>query len=351
MDQLHRSDLVTPSKRLKERSATHKPRKLIIQIPCYNEESVLAQTLAQLPRSIVGVDTVEWLVVNDGSEDHSIDIARRAGVDHILELPGHVGLARAFMAGLQHAVDLGADIIVNTDADNQYDASLIPVLIAPILAGHADFVVGDRPISHIEQFSRTKRFLQRLGSQVVRYVSHANINDAPSGFRALSREAALRMNVYGRYTYTLETIIQAGLSGIRTASVPIEVNAAMRPSRLVRSSWDYIVRSVATIARVLLIYQPGRVFLWLGLPPAVAGMLLIARWLWLHWAGIGSTHAPSVSVAAMLMLLGILAWGAGLLGELFAINRRLLQDIQYMLRRDHADRSRLIGDPPKDGTS
>lgn len=314
--------------------------KLIIQIPCYNEEGTLVETLRDLPRSVPGIDVVEWLVVNDGSSDRTVEVARGAGVDHVVDLPVHAGLARAFMAGLERAIELGADIIVNTDADNQYDAAHIPELIEPILARQAEFVIGDRPISKVEQFSRTKRRLQILGSQIVRMVSHADIRDAPSGFRAMSREAAMRMNVFDRYTYTLETIVQAGLSGIRTVSVPVKVNGNTRPSRLVHSTADYVRRSIATIARVLFVYKPGTVFFVLGVPPIAYGLLLVIRWIWLHIMGTQTAHAPSLIIAAILIILGVLAWIAGLLGELFAINRRLLQDIQYRLRRDRAERSR-----------
>lgn len=311
-----------------------RPVKLIIQIPCYNEQDTLAQTLGELPREVPGVDLVEWLVVNDGSQDRTIEVARASGVDHIVDLGDHVGLAGAFMAGLARAIELGADIIVNTDADNQYHARDIPRLVAPILSREADVVVGDRPISRIEQFSWAKRKLQALGSRVVRMVSGTSIRDAPSGFRALSRDAALRINVFDPFTYTLETIIEAGLSGMKTTSVPVRVNGRTRSSRLVRSTGGYVLRSITTIAHALFIYRPARVLFLIGLPLVATGALLVGRWLWLFGTGSDRAHAPSLIMAALSIMLGALAWCAGLLGELAAINRRLLQDIQYMLRRD-----------------
>ncbi len=318
--------------------------KLIIQIPCYNEEEHLAAALATLPRSLPGVDTVEWLVINDGSRDRTVEVARACGVDHIVDLPVNMGLAHAFMAGLDRALREGADIVVNTDADNQYDARDIPLLIQPILERRAQFVIGDRPIRHIEHFSRAKRVLQRLGSRVVQIVSDTKIGDAPSGFRALSREAALRMHVFGQYTYTLETIIQAGLSDMRIVSVPIRVNGETRPSRLVRSIPDYVRRSMGAILKTFFVYKPGRTFFLLGLPPAILGSLLALRWLILLFAGTERTHVPSLIAAAVLLILAALLWIAGLLGELFAINRRLLQDIQYRMRRDLILPPRTPGD-------
>ncbi|MFN3945061.1 MAG: glycosyltransferase family 2 protein [Allosphingosinicella sp.] len=308
--------------------------KLIIQIPCYNEEEQLPVTLADLPREVPGVDCVEWLVINDGSRDGTVAAARAAGVDHIVDLPVNMGLAHAFMAGLDKALQEGADIIVNTDADNQYDARDIPKLIRPILEREAQFVIGDRPIPDIQHFSRTKRLLQRLGSRVVQLVSGTRIKDAPSGFRALSREAALRMNVFDTYTYTLESIIQAGLSDIRIVSVPIGVNGETRPSRLVKSIGNYVRRSIGSILKAFFVYKPGKTFFLLGIPPALLGAALALRWLVLYFGGTERAHVPSLVAAAVFLILAALFWIAGLLGELFAINRRLLQDIQYLLRRN-----------------
>ena len=234
--------------------------KLIIQIPCYNEEQTIGETLACLPRSLPGVGKIEWLIINDGSQDGTVEAALAAGVDHVVNLPVNQGLARGFMAGLQRCIELGADIIVNTDADNQYPAEDIPLLLAPILERRAQFVIGDRPIATIEHFSWIKRQLQTLGSQVVRFASGTKVRDAPSGFRALSREAAMRIHVFDQYTYTLESLIQAGQSGIKVVSVPISAARETRPSRLVRSNANYVKRSVAAILRAYLVYRPGKAF-------------------------------------------------------------------------------------------
>lgn len=324
------------SSRFAEPDRQSSPVKLIIQVPCFNEEDTIAATLAELPRALPGIDIVEWLIVNDGSTDRTVEVARAAGADHVVDLPVNKGLATAFMAGLQRSLELGADIIVNTDADNQYDAADIPRLIAPILQRRAQFVVGDRPISDVEHFSRLKKGLQLLGSRVVQLVSGTRVHDAPSGFRALSREAALRMNVFDRYTYTLESIIQAGQSGIKVVSVPISPPRETRPSRLIRSMADYIRRSMGTILRAFLVYKPGRSFLLLGLPPAILGLVLSLRWLWLFHLGTERAHVPSLVAAAVLLIAAGLMWVMGLLGELLAINRRLLQDIQYRLRKESA---------------
>ncbi len=323
-----------------------RPVKLVIQIPCFNEEESLPATLADLPREVPGVDIVEWLVVNDGSRDRTVEVARACGVDHIVDLPVNKGLAHAFMAGLQRALEEGADIIVNTDADNQYAASDIPALIAPILAREAEFVVGARPISEIAHFSPIKRALQRLGSGVVRLASGTEVQDAPSGFRAISREAALRLNIFDSYTYTLESIVQAGLSGMRIVSVPVGVNGETRPSRLVRSIPDYVRRSAASILRTAFVYRPGRTMFLLGLPLFLAGGALALRWLWLLAGGTDRAHVPSLVAAAVLGLTAIMLWVAGLLAELLGINRRLLQDIQYRLRRAAAEGR--IGRPDAD---
>jgi hypothetical protein len=246
-----------------------------------------------------------------------------------------MGLAHAFTVGLARALAEGADIVVNTDADNQYDARDIPLLIAPILERRAEFVIGDRPISAIAHFSWIKRRLQGLGSRVVRAVSGTKVNAAPSGFRALSREAALRINVFDDYTYTIESIVQAGLSGMRITSVPVRVNGATRPSRLVHSLGGYVLRVGGSILRTFFIYKPGRSFFLIGLTPASLGLFLAGRWLWLYYHGTLRTHVPSLVASAVLVIAAALFWVAGLLGEQLAINRRLLQDIQYMVRREN----------------
>ncbi|MYZ50404.1 glycosyltransferase [Propylenella binzhouense] len=306
--------------------------KLVIQIPCLNEEATLGQALACLPRSVPGFDAVEWLVVNDGSTDRTLDVARASGVDHIVDLPTNRGLARAFMAGIERALAVGADVIVNTDADNQYNADDIQHLVRPILERRAQMVVGARPISEIEHFSPAKKLLQRLGSWVVRFTSGADVADAPSGFRAIARDAAMRLNVFDSYTYTIESIIQAGRSGVRIASVPIRVNGETRPSRLVRSIPRYVLRSGISILRSLFVYRPGQTFFVLGLPPLFLGTVLCLRWLVLYLDGSERARVPSLVMAAIALILAFLCWLCALLGELSRINRRLLEDTQYRLR-------------------
>jgi len=318
--------------------------KLIIQIPCFNEEESLPAALADLPRHLDPFDKVEWLVVNDGSGDRTVEVAREHGVDHIVDLPVNRGLARAFMAGVERALEEHADVIVNTDADNQYDARDIAVLVAPIIERRAQFVIGARPIAAIKHFSATKKILQYLGSWVVRFTSGTEVRDAPSGFRALSREAALRLNVFDGYSYTLESVIQAGRLGIRVESVPVRVNGETRPSRLIRSLPRYVTRSSFSIVRALLVYSPGRTFLALGTVPLILGSALALRWLFLFMAGTERTHLPSLIAAAVLLLAGFLLWLCALLGELIGINRRLLEDTQYQLRRARFESGNRSGD-------
>jgi glycosyltransferase involved in cell wall biosynthesis len=317
--------------------------KLIIQIPCLNEERTIGETLACLPRSLPGVGPIEWLIINDGSTDRTIEAARAAGVDHVVDLQVNKGLAKAFMAGLQRCVELGADIIVNTDADNQYPADDIPLLLAPILERRAQFVVGDRPIGRVQHFSWIKRQLQTLGSQVVRFASGTRVGDAPSGFRALSREAALRIHIFDAYTYTIESLIQAGQSGIKVVSVPISLARETRPSRLFHSNAVYVRRSVAAILRAYLVYRPGKAFFLLGMVPASIGAVLMLRWLWIFVNGTERSHVPSLVVAGVLLTLAFLLWVMGLLGELMAINRRLNQDLQYQVRKAIAERNGANG--------
>ena len=311
--------------------------KLIIQIPCYNEEATLGLTLSELPRQLPGIDRVEWLIINDGSRDRTLEVARACGVDHIVDLPFNQGLAKGFMAGLEASLKAGADIIVNTDADNQYRAADIPKLIAPILEGNAEIVIGARPIQEIEHFSPIKKFLQKLGSFVVRVASKTNVPDAPSGFRAMSREAALRLNVFNEYTYTLETIIQAGQRGLTIASVPIKTNGYLRPSRLVKSISAYVQQSILTIVRIFMTYRPLQFFMMLGSVPFSLGFLLCFRWLLLFWGIVGDNPAkprvPSLILAAMLILIGVQLWLFGLVADLMGVNRQLLEDIQLRLRR------------------
>lgn len=302
-------------------------------MPCYNEEGTLAIALQALPRQVPGVDVVEWQIINDGSTDKTVEVARANGVDHIVELGFHQGLARGFLAGLDHALRQGADIIVNTDADNQYNADDIPALIAPILRGEAAIVVGARPISEIEHFSPIKKQLQKMGSWVVRFASKTEIPDAPSGFRAMSREAALRLNVFNEYTYTLETIIQAGQKGIAITSVPIRTNGFLRPSRLMKSMRAYIQRSILTIVRIFIVYKPLRFFLWIGSVPFTAGFLIGVRWLLLYTQDPTRARVPSLILAAILILIGVQLWIFGVVADVIAVNRKLLEDIQLRVKR------------------
>ena len=311
--------------------------KLIIQIPCYNEEATLGLTLSELPRQLPGIDQVEWLIINDGSRDRTLEVAQACGVDHIVNLQSNQGLAKGFMAGIEACLEAGADIIVNTDADNQYCAADIPKLIAPILAGNAQIVIGARPIQSIKHFSPLKKLLQNFGSFVVRLASQTEIPDAPSGFRAISREAALRLNVFNEYTYTLETIIQAGQKGLIITSVPIHTNGFLRPSRLVKNIFAYVQHSILTIVRIFMTYRPLKFFMMLGSVPFSLGFLLCCRWLLLFWGIIGDDPAkprvPSLILAAMLILIGVQLWIFGLIADLMGVNRQLLEDIQLRLRR------------------
>jgi glycosyltransferase involved in cell wall biosynthesis len=307
--------------------------KLIIQIPCYNEEQTLGLTLSELPRQLPGIDEIEWLVIDDGSRDRTVEVAKACGVDHIVRLANNQGLAKAFMAGLESSLKAGADIIVNTDADNQYCAEDIPALIHPIVLGTAEIVIGARPIQDIKHFSPTKKFLQRLGSWVVRLASNTRIPDAPSGFRAFSREAAMQLNVFNQYTYTLETIIQAGQKGMAITSVPIRTNGELRPSRLVKSIPSYIHRSILTIFRIFMTYKPLRFFLLLGSFPLGLGVALGMRWLGFFLMGTDRTRIPSLILAAILILIGVQLIILGLVADLLAVNRKLLEDIQLRMRR------------------
>jgi glycosyltransferase involved in cell wall biosynthesis len=307
--------------------------KLIIQIPCYNEEETLAIALADLPRQVPGIDCVEWLVINDGSSDRTVEVAKAHGVDHIVNFNYNRGLARAYMAGLEAAVRAGADIIVNTDADNQYCAADIPRLVEPILRSQADLVIGARPIDDIEHFSPIKKLLQRLGSYAVRVASGTDIPDAPSGFRAISREAALQLNVFNEYTYTLETIIQAGQRGMKVAWVPIRTNGYLRPSRLVKSISIYVRRSLFTILRIFMTYRPMRFFLMAGSLPIGLGGLLGVRWLYFFVSGTERTRLPSLILAAILILIGVQLWVFALAADLLSVNRKILEETQIRSRR------------------
>lgn len=306
--------------------------KVIIQIPCYNESAQLSRTVGDLPRTLPGIDEVEYLVIDDGSTDKTAELASRLGVHHVIQLSDHCGLARAYARGLAESVRLGADIVVNTDGDNQYRAADIQHLIAPIRDGRADMVVGARPIEEISHFSFSKKMLQRLGSAVVRHLSNTAVADTTSGFRALSREAALRLNVFSSYTYTLETIIQAGRSGMRVIGVPVHTNAPLRPSRLISSQLGYIRRSVMTMLRIFMLYEPLRFFLYLGLVPFLTGCLIGARFTWFYLLGQGEGKVQSLILASILVLVGVQLFVLGLVADLISTNRRILEEIQYRER-------------------
>lgn len=312
-------------------------KKLIIQIPCYNEERTLGITLSALPRTLPGVDRVEWLIIDDGSTDRTLEVARKHDVDHFVCFMENRGLAKAFIAGIGACLRAGADIIVNTDADNQYCAEDIPLLIEPILSGRAEIVIGARPISQIQHFSYIKKLLERLGSWVIRMTSGTAVADAPSGFRAISREAAMRLNVFDEYTYTLETIIQAGQKGMTITSVPVRTNGDLRPSRLVKGIPSYLMRSFFTILRIFATYKPLRFFLILGSIPFASGFILGVRWLMLFLSGTPRTHIPSLILASILILVGVQLWILGLVADLIAVNRMILEDIQVRIRRSDLD--------------
>ena len=308
-------------------------KKLVIQIPCYNEEQTLGITLEQLPRKVAGVDVVEWLIIDDGSNDRTVEVAQSYGVDHIVRQTRNRGLARAFMSGLDEAVRQGADVIVNTDADNQYCAGDIEKLIAPVVCGKADLVIGERPIEDTPHFSRPKKLLQKLGSWVVRRVSNTEVPDAPSGFRAMSRETARRLNVFSDYTYTLETIIQAGKKGMAVTSVPIRTNADLRPSRLLKSIPSYISRSASTIVRIFMTYRPFQFFAFPGAACCLAGLLVCTRYLFFYFTGSGSGHVQSLILGALLMGVGFTGVIIGLVADLISVNRKLLEKVDWRVQQ------------------
>lgn len=318
--------------------------KLIIQIPCYNEAATLGITLAELPRQVPGFDKVEWLIIDDGSTDNTVEVALAHGVDHVVRHTRNQGLARGFMNGLQACLAAGADVIVNTDADNQYNAADIPALTQPILEGKADIVVGARPIETIEHFSPIKKALQKLGSWVVRVASKTNIPDAPSGFRAMSRSAAQRLTVFSDYTYTLETIIQAGQKNMAITSVPIRVNGDLRPSRLVKSISSYIRRSIVTIIRVFAIYRPFRFFATIGSTLFGLGFLIGLRFVykWLTNEHGYEGHVQSLILASSLLIIGFHTILIAFVADLLAANRKLLEEVRTLSlqARDRNDSDR-----------
>jgi glycosyltransferase involved in cell wall biosynthesis len=306
--------------------------KLIIQIACHNEEASLPVTLAALPREVPGFSRVEWLVIDDGSSDRTVEAARRHGADHIVVLGANYGLAHAFAAGLEACLARGADVVVHTDADNQYCAADIPLLVAPILRGEADMVVGERPIASIRHFSPLKKLLQRLGSAVVRRLSGTTVRDAPSGFRAFSRRAAAELQVFSGYTYTLETLIQARHKHLTVASVPIRVNPDLRPSRLVKGNGRYVLRSITTMLRIYVVYRPFEVFAALGTACFAAGFSLGLRFLYYYFTQPVVGKIQSLILAAVLMILGMQLGVVAVLADLIAVNRRLSERILGRLR-------------------
>lgn len=314
--------------------------KLIIQIPCYNEAETLEIALNDLPKHIDGIDEIEYLIINDGSKDNTVEVAKNWGINYVVNFKQNKGLAKGFMAGLDACLRNGADIIVNTDADNQYVGEDIEKLVRPILNGEADMVIGERPIDQTEHFSPLKKKLQHLGSWVVRKASKTDIPDAPSGFRAYSREAALRMNVINEYTYTLETIVQAGRNKIPLTSVPIRTNGELRPSRLFNSMMGYVKKSMLTIIRAFLMYRPLMFFSTLGGIMSLAGVLLGVRFLVYFFAGTGAGHIQSLILASMMIILGVMTVIVGLQGDIISANRKLLEDIQYHVRKLDYDQER-----------
>ena len=306
--------------------------KLIIQIPCYNEEASLPITLNALPKQISGIDEIEILVIDDGSTDKTVEVAKANGVQHIVSMPHNCGLAKAFVAGINGALAQGADIIVNTDADNQYCADDIEKLVRPILNKEADIVIGTRPVSNISHFSLLKKALQKLGSWVMRRISSTQVEDAPSGFRAFSRASALQINIFDNYTYTLETIIQARAKGLQLVCVPINVNPDLRKSKLVRNMFDYIKRSVFTMLRMFIIYRPFRFFSILASLFFISGLLIGLRFLYFYIFSHGSGHIQSLILAAILIITSVQIGVIAILSELFSINRKLLEDIQRRIK-------------------
>src|ERR687896_1638777 len=307
--------------------------KLIIQIPCYDEEETLPSTLADLPREIPGIETVEWLVIDDGSTDRTIEVARAGGVDHVVRLTNNKGLAAAFQAGLDACLKLGADIIVNTDADNQYYGEDIPKLVAPILAGDADMVIGDRETHTIEDFSPLKKRLQQLGSAVVRRASDTTVPDTTSGFRAYNREAALQMQVVSKFTYTLETIIQAGKMLVAVDHVPIRTNEQTRDSRLFPSMWAYVRRNAVSIFRIYTLYEPLRAFMAAAALVALIGAVIWVRFLWFFFSGEGEGHIQSLILGATLFIVAVQLAALGVVGDILAGSRVLQQRMLERVRR------------------
>lgn len=315
--------------------------KLVIQIPCYNEAETLEVALNDLPKQIEGIDEIEYLIIDDGCTDNTVEVAKRWGVHHVVSFAQNKGLAKGFMAGLDACLRNGADIIVNTDADNQYCADDIPKLIQPILDKKADIVIGERPIDETVHFSWMKKKLQHFGSWVVRKASNTNIPDAPSGFRAFGREAAMRINVINDYTYTLETIVQAGRNRIPITSVPIRTNPELRRSRLFHSMFGYVKKSILTILRALMMYKPLYCFTLVAIIPTVIGLGISIRFLMYYSAGRGNGHTQSLMLACTMLIIGFVTFVIGMLADVISANRKILEDVQYHLKKQEYDKSRM----------
>ncbi len=323
--------------------------KLIIQIPCFNEEDTLRLTLDELPKSIDGIDVIEYLVINDGSNDKTTEIAEEWGVHYIVNFTQNKGLAKGFMTGLDVALENGADIIVNTDADNQYQGSDIEKIVRPILEQRADIVIGERPIDDTEDFSKLKKKLQHIGSWAVRQASNTEIPDAPSGFRAFSREAALKINVVNDYTYTLETIVQAGREKIPMVSVPISTNKSLRPSRLAKTMFNYVRTSMLTILRAYLVYKPLKAFLFLSIFPAIPALAIWIRFMYYFFTQGGAGHIQSLILGCTLIVISFVCIMIGILGDTICANRKILQDVQYHTRKQYYDGVKIARNDNREG--
>ena len=322
--------------------------KLIIQIPCYNEAQTLEIALNDLPKQIDGIDEIEYLIINDGSQDNTVEVAKNWGVHYVVNFKTNKGLAKGFMAGLDACLRNGADIIVNTDADNQYCGEDIEKLVRPIINGESDIVIGERPIDNTEHFSPLKKRLQHFGSWVVRKASKTDIPDAPSGFRAYSREAAMRMNVINEYTYTLETIVQAGRNKMACTSVPIRTNGELRPSRLFSSMFGYVKKSMLTIVRAFMMYRPLYFFTIIGSILSFVGVAIGIRFIYFFIIDGGRGHTQSLILASMMIILGVMTGIVGLQADIISGNRKLLEDIQYHVRKLDYDGVKKDEDENKD---
>ena len=311
--------------------------KLIVQIPCYNEETTLPQTVKDIPRQIAGIEKVEILIIDDGSTDKTVEVAKEIGVDHIVKNTCNKGLARTFLVGLDASLRLGADIIVNTDGDNQYKGQDIPKLIAPILKGEADIVIGDRQTDLIPHFSPVKKKMQKLGSLVVRILSKTDVPDAVSGFRAFSRDAAMQMNIVSAFSYTIETVIQAGKKNMAVTNVPVGTNPKTRESRLFQSIPKFIEHSLTTMVRMYTMYQPLKVFFYIGCLCILAGLIPSIRFLFYFFTGQGSGHIQSLILSAILFIIGFQVFMIGLVADVISFNRKLIEETLLRVRRIEFD--------------